>query len=560
MPRGRRVSTLMGGFALPCLAWLCFSSNRTFAQVYRFEENFNNLSIPYNAPNGEVRSFQVAPGGIITQFWWGFSSTGWRNLHIRYTLPSGYYFEQLAGAPWVDCSPVWGSEAGGTWQLRITEFTPGSTHILSTSIGCCYVRHARTDLPVAGNNVPSLSGLDPIVLSWMRSNEFEAATLAVMRNNRLVYRRGYGWQDFDRNIPISPDAVMRLASNTKPITSWAIHQLVRDGRLSYSAKVYDLLAMPPLSGHPIVDARVRDITIQHLLDHAAGFPHDAPNSYDLATALGWTRVPMFNEVIAYMWNLTLAFTPGTSTSYSNYGYQLLGAVIEKVTGMNYDQYIRTVLTPPLGISTMRVGQPGESQGFPNEIWYAGHYFAYPDTCLTRNDWMAYGVPEPYAMTDMVSRPGAGSLISSASDYCRYLRAYLHPGDPKPPSLIGWTWGYVFYGSLPGTWTITEDQITPDGNSITYVFLTNERDGPAAIEDLRSQISTCLNSVTNWPSINLFTDVNSDGHVDVIDLLYLVDAFGSYTGDANYDPACDFNGDGAVDVLDLLDMIENFGKY
>jgi hypothetical protein len=54
------------------------------------------------------------------------------------------------------------------------------------------------------------------------------------------------------------------------------------------------------------------------------------------------------------------------------------------------------------------------------------------------------------------------------------------------------------------------------------------------------------------------DVNGDGQVDVVDLLWLVDAFGSYSGDANWLGACDFNGDGAVDVVDLLDMVFNFG--
>jgi hypothetical protein len=56
------------------------------------------------------------------------------------------------------------------------------------------------------------------------------------------------------------------------------------------------------------------------------------------------------------------------------------------------------------------------------------------------------------------------------------------------------------------------------------------------------------------------DVDGDGHVDVVDLLYFVDAFGSASGDANYDPTCDFNSDGSVDVVDLLILVENFGKY
>jgi hypothetical protein len=60
------------------------------------------------------------------------------------------------------------------------------------------------------------------------------------------------------------------------------------------------------------------------------------------------------------------------------------------------------------------------------------------------------------------------------------------------------------------------------------------------------------------TVNVPGDVDGDGHVDVVDLLYLVDAFGSMTGDANYNPASDFNSDGSVDVVDLLIMVENFG--
>ncbi len=59
---------------------------------------------------------------------------------------------------------------------------------------------------------------------------------------------------------------------------------------------------------------------------------------------------------------------------------------------------------------------------------------------------------------------------------------------------------------------------------------------------------------------MYGDINADGHVDVIDLLWLIAAFGTYAGDPAYDPRCDFNNDAAVDVIDLLYMIDNFGKY
>jgi hypothetical protein len=84
---------------------------------------------------------------------------------------------------------------------------------------------------------------------------------------------------------------------------------------------------------------------------------------------------------------------------------------------------------------------------------------------------------------------------------------------------------------------------------TYKFKSKARNA-VGIDSAYSSLAIVMTSMTG--------DINGDGAVDVVDLLYFVDAFGSLTGDANYDPACDFNNDGSVDVVDLLDLVSNFG--
>ena len=206
-------------------------------QVQLFHQEFKDVPVPYEPVSGKTINFDFGYQGKITQFWWWFLSTGWRDLHIRYTLPSGLSLEQIAGEPWSNIDSVFGQEIGGLWELNLKETEPGAAHRVTTGIDIVAQRYADPNLPVTGPNVPALQAIDAILLSWLRVNGYEAATIAVMKDRRLVYMKGYGWQDYDRILPILPDAVMRLASNTKPITARAIQQLIEDGMLDPQERI-----------------------------------------------------------------------------------------------------------------------------------------------------------------------------------------------------------------------------------------------------------------------------------------------------------------------------------
>ena len=370
---------------------------------------------------------------------------------------------------------------------------------MTTSCDVVAQRQADPNLPVVGTDLPELEAVDAILLDWLRANGFEAATIAIMKDRRLVYEKGYGWQDEDRTRPILPDAIMRLASNTKPVTARAIQQLIEDGMLDPEEPVYEYLGISPTD--TLNDRRILEITVQHLLDHESGLIAGAPGTGELGRMLGLNRSATMAETIAYAWTQDLLFDPGTRSEYSNLGYQILGHIIEKASGQTYEQFIRDHIARPLGIRSFQVGRNRLEEAFAREIWYAGQWYSPQDIDL---DYSLEFVPQPYAM-DMEARPGAGSLVSSAADYCRFLKAYFHTGGAKPDDLRGWTWRYTFFGGLPGTLTATRDIVTPDGASLTYVVLVNERvDGKDdLLGQLVSQLDAFLMEVTLWPDIDLF---------------------------------------------------------
>jgi CubicO group peptidase (beta-lactamase class C family) len=475
------------------------------AQASRYVYQPPAFQVSTNGPRGITFPFSVTAEGRISEFNWWFNATGWGDLHIRYTLPDGTYFEQVAGQPWVGVGQVFGKQALGTWTLRLTENRPFQSNTFETGFTVVAIRDATTTLPISGAYVPALAGAESLVLNWMRSNQIEAATLAVMKNGKLVLSRGYGWQDRARTTPALPEAVSRWASNTKMLTAAAIRILMAQGRLAPSDTAWNVMAVQPPPGYTVTDPRHFQYTIDELLNHRAGLPHDVDyQSGPLGALLGLGRAATLTEMVAYMWSTTLPYDPNPDplgeSHYSNWGYQLLGAIIEKVSGMSYDAFVRGYVTAPLGATTFQVGRRGPGRALPNELWYAGRTFIAPQW-----DWNFSMdlVEDPYG-DDLETRPGAGSLVSTAPDYLRFLKAYFHTGEPKPASLVGWSWDYTFYGGGPGNCSATREQISPDGSSLEWALLVNESpDDGSALENLRISLDNFFAGVTRWPTTDLF---------------------------------------------------------
>ncbi|MCP4848506.1 MAG: beta-lactamase family protein, partial [Verrucomicrobiaceae bacterium] len=152
--------------------------------------------------------------------------------------------------------------------------------LLLQLISFCLIDAAAQVRPVSGIPVPELAVLDTAMQDIMQANDIGAGVLAVMKDDTVVYRRAFGWQDEERNIPLRPDCVMRVASVTKPFTAAAIRHLVASGAISLDSQVFS--GRNPESGildynaFGTRDARLTDITVNHLLQHRGGWDRDAP--------------------------------------------------------------------------------------------------------------------------------------------------------------------------------------------------------------------------------------------------------------------------------------------
>ena len=231
--------------------------------------------------------------------------------------------------------------------------------------------------------------IDAYFAPLVRSRDFAGAVL-VARGDRVLFEKGYGLASAELDVPNSPATVFRIASITKTFTAAAIVMLVERGAVRYVDTLNKYL-----SDFPNGDR----ITMRHLLLHQSGVQNP---SYDQIAA----RLSLA-QLIDQFKNKPLQFQPGTRSQYSNAGYILLAAVIEKASGMPYAQFIRQNITEPLGLrSTMPDVQeavlPGRAMGYvpgpppdglQNVVWY-----------------------------DMSSMVGSGVLLSSVRDLHRWARA------------------------------------------------------------------------------------------------------------------------------------------
>src|SRR3954447_14175922 len=230
----------------------------------------------------------------------------------------------------------------------------------------------QSDIPITGSAVPGMASFDLSVTDFMRKLAIPGGAVAVLRDGKLIYARGFGYADVENRVPVQPDALFRIASVSKPITSAAIMKLVEEGKLHLDDRVAPLIAhLAPAPG-ATVDPRWEQITIRQLLNHTGGWDRDKPNGgFDpidrpaIAAAAVNAPAPASSEtLIRYMKGMPLDFNPGEKWAYSNFGYIILGRVIERVSGMPYAEYVRTRVLAPVGANRTQQGKSRMSDALP----------------------------------------------------------------------------------------------------------------------------------------------------------------------------------------------------
>ena len=220
-----------------------------------------------------------------------------------------------------------------------------------------------------------MDAFDRAMREVLAEHRIPGAALAVTDGGRLVFARGYGYADIAEKQPVQPTSLFRIASISKPITAVAILQLVEQKKLSLEDKVCEVLNFDAKrNGDAKFDERLREITIRHLLEHRGGWDRDRSfdamfQSVRFAKECGTACPAGPAEVIRAMLGQKLDFDPGERYSYSNYGYCLLGRVIEERSGQPYEAYVKEKVLAPLDIRDMRIGCTLAEGRQPNEVRY-----------------------------------------------------------------------------------------------------------------------------------------------------------------------------------------------
>lgn len=294
---------------------------------------------------------------------------------------------------------------------------------------------AQVKAPVIVTGVADtrLESFDRLMTEFLTENKLPGASLAVARNGRLVYARGFGVGDIEAKTPVQPDSLFRIASISKPLTAAAVMQLVERGKLKLDDHLVDLLDVRH-EGKPVPpgDPRLKDVTVRHLLQHRGGWDRDKSfdpmfRSVKFAKELGTEPPASSWQVITAMWSRPLDFDPGERYSYCNYGYCLLGRIIEKVSGMTYETYIRKEILEPLAIDSMRIGKTLLADRAPGEVRYVmGDNGRKKQGPAVLGPALGEPISMPYGGWYLEAMDAHGAWLATPSDLVRFASAFDPP--------------------------------------------------------------------------------------------------------------------------------------
>ncbi len=320
-------------------------------------------------------------------------------------------------------------------------------------------------------------------------------SISIARRGELVYEEGFGTANQKMKVRVTPSCLFRIASVTKPITSVCIFSLIEQGRLKLDDLIFGNAGILGEDfGGPRFKPHVEDVRIIHLLTHSGGgWQNDDTDPMFRFPRMGHSQ--LIRWTIA---NLPLTYPPGLHYAYSNFGYCVLGRVIEKVTQQPYDKYVQQAVLAKCGISDMRIGGNTLAEKFPDEVIYYGQ-----------------AGEDPYDM-NVRRMDSHGGWVSTASDLVRFathvdglsvsrdilsqewIRVMTTPTTANPGYAKGWAvnsapnWWHV--GSLPGTTTI----LVRTQSGFCWAALTNtrpkDRDLGGALDDMMWRL---VRQVREW---------------------------------------------------------------
>lgn len=313
--------------------------------------------------------------------------------------------------------------------------------------------------------------IDNAVQVFMVRNNVPGISLAITRDEKLVYVKSYGFADRENRILLKPENLFRIASISKPVTSIAIMKLVEEKKLSLDSKVFGPKGiLKNKYGRSPYKEGITDITVRQLLQHVSGgWANDRTDPMFTDPARG------IDELIAFTLDTySLEHTPGTHYAYSNFGYCVLGRVLETITGENYESHVKRAVLAPAGITDMQIGGNTLEERKRNEVKYYGQHKEDPYRYnIARMDahggWIASATDLLKIVNHIDGATSVKDILAPAS-----VRTMLTAPTVSPGYACGWgidsLGNFQHGGSLPGTRT----ELRHRTNGYAYAVLLNTR--------------------------------------------------------------------------------------
>lgn len=313
--------------------------------------------------------------------------------------------------------------------------------------------------------------MEGVATAFMSPHSVPGLSVAVARDGALLYERGFGFADRDKNERVTPAHLFRIASVSKPITSVTLFRLMEDKRITLEDTVFGSRGiLGDDFGKAPYKRWVEEIRIKHLLTHTGGgWQNDGTDPM--------FRNPAMNHKQLITWaiaNVPLGYPPGEHYAYSNFGYCILGRVIEKLTGTPYDQHVRDAILKRCGVTDMRIGGNTLAERAPGEVVYYGDSENPYDMNVRRMDshggWLATARDLAMFASHVDGHSAARNILQPGSIVAMTTATSANAGYAK-----GWAvnrvpnWWHA--GSLPGTTTL----MVRTASGLCWAALANTRE-------------------------------------------------------------------------------------
>ncbi len=374
------------------------------------------------------------------------------------------------------------------------------------------------------SNLEETEKFDAAIRRFMRYWDIKGASFALMKNDSLIYAKGYGYSNIQDSIECEVKNVFRVASVSKLITAVAIMRLCETGKLTTQDQVFGeegILCDSLFLNYR--DKKIKRITVEHLLRHTGGFanPHgDAAFNMDLVAKYLGKELPLsMDDMVEYATKIRLRAVPGGWYHYSNLGYIILSKVIETASGMPYETYVKDSVLAPIGCYDIHLAHNFSNEFLENEVNYYEVKEAEPVPAYNGKDSL---VMKSLGGNDVHGLYGAGGWVASPVELLKFVSAIdncpvrseflsqesidfmtLQDNGTRP---AGWasvsSREWLRSGSMSGTSALIKAQ--KDGYTWAFISNSSSWTGPALSRQMNRDITRALQRVKKWPEVDYFT--------------------------------------------------------